>query len=115
MNDQNYIDGIEDGILMVKNIFSLSREERVRLFGDANVATILDTYEFPRLREIMNRIEICNKYYVIRGVKETGVKKTVVAESMLQDTYPTMDEIHLFMRMHREVDFASVEIVYKRG
>lgn len=113
--EQNhYIQGLEDGIGLVKTLFSLSLDERLDKFGEHQVATILDRYDFTEIKE---RLETLSKYYVIRGIREEcdGVKKCVVESDRLT-MKPDDVLINAFLNCHkkRNISFVSVETIYIR-
>lgn len=51
--DLAYINGIEAGITLVKRLYGLTLEERMTLFDDNTVPSILDKYNFA---EIIDRL-----------------------------------------------------------
>ncbi len=117
--DNDYIDGFEDGVLLIKNILSLSVEERLRRFRSADIAVILDKFDFQQLKELYNtpadkKLEL---YYVIRGFKEnnTGIKRVTI-ESRRYEYCPSPETIEQFIRTNnlqtQLVDFATVEEIY---
>ena len=116
--DNDYIDGFEDGVLLIKNILSLSVEERLRRFRSADIAVILDKFDFQQLKELYNtpadkKLKV---YYVIRGIQTNGLLKRVTVESRRYEYCPSPDTIEQFIRTNnlqtQLVDFATVEIIY---
>lgn len=113
--EQNqYIQGLEDGIGLVKALYSLSIDERLDRFEEHQVPTILDKYDFAQIKE---RLETLNKYYVIRGIREEcdGVKRCVVESDRLSFK-PDDVLINAFLNCHKEkkISFVSVETIYVR-
>ena len=53
--DSAYIQGLEDGVNMVKAIYECSTGQRKEIFGETEVARILDKFDFAELREIISR------------------------------------------------------------
>ena len=51
-------------------------------------------------------------YWVLRGIKDTGTKKEVVAEELFV-TEPQAVDIAAFLVDHPEADFCSVEHNYR--
>lgn len=117
--EQNYFDGMEDGVLMVKRILELDMNERKKNFGDYDVSNILDKFDFQQLHEILSRPELrpdkeLKKYYIIRGVKTSIGNKKVIAESGRLNFEPTDEMIEAFLLNHSEADFAVSETIYTR-
>ena len=125
MQDKDFINGIETGLIMVRQIFELSVSERKRAFGYEDVAQILDKFDFQQIGEMLKAAE--NKkskelhcYYIIRGIKvdENGYKKVTV-ESERYRFNPSWELIDSFMKYHTlpidgipQVDFATVETIW---
>lgn len=118
--DNNYFNGMEDGVLMVKRLFEFTPDERYQYFGDVLVANILDKFDFQKIHEILSTIKNepekeLHSYYIIRGirVREDGVKK-VVAESDKLTMKPDELLINVFMNAnkHRNISFSCVEKIY---
>lgn len=117
--DTSYINGMEDMRDIIKRIYELDRIERKKYYHGIDIARIIDRFDFSQLREIDSRIaaeEIkeIKKYYVIRGIKETIGRKTVVAESMRHSYPPDAVTIEAFLMTHKDVDFVSIEEIYTR-
>lgn len=117
--EQNYFDGMEDGVLMVKRILELDMNDRKKHFGDYDVSNILDKFDFQQLHEILSRPELrpdkeLKKYYIIRGVKTSIGNKKVIVESGRLFIEPTDEMIEAFLLNHSEVDFAVTETIYTR-
>lgn len=111
MDDRQYIDGMEMGVDLVKRIYELTADERIEKFGATSVPEILDTFDFAELFERMNGL---NKYFVIRGIKDTKIRKEVIAESGRLKFPPDETMIMAFMNIHKEADFAVVEEIYAK-
>lgn len=47
----SYIQGLEDGVGMIKEIYALTSERRKELFGSPVVSEILDKFDFAQLKE----------------------------------------------------------------
>ena len=109
MDDRQYVDGMETGVELVKRIFEIGIEERVKRFGTNDVATILDRYDFA---ELFDRMDCLNKYYIIRGIKDSHIRKDVVAESGRLKFPPDKTMIKAFMNVHKDADFAVVEEIF---
>lgn len=117
--DNNYFDGMEDGVMMVKRILELDMNDRKKHFGDYDVSNILDKFDFQQLHEILSKPELrpdkeLKKYYVIRGVKTSIGNKKVIAESGRLNFEPTDEMIEAFLLNHSEADFAVSETIYTR-
>ena len=117
--EQNYFDGMEDGVLMVKRILELDMSERKKHFGDYDVSNILDKFDFQQLHEILSRPELkpdkeLKKYYIIRGIKTSIGNKKAIAESGRLYIEPTDEMIEAFLLNHSEADFAVTETIYTR-
>ena len=117
--EQNYFDGVEDGVLMVKRILELDMNDRKKHFGDYDVSNILDKFDFQQLHEILSRPELrpdkeLKKYYIIRGVRTSIGNKKAIAESGRLYIEPTDEMIEAFLLNHSEADFAVTETIYTR-
>lgn len=117
--DNNYFDGMEDGVMMVKRILELDMNDRKKHFGDYDVSNILDKFDFQQLHEILSKPELrpdkeLKKYYVIRGVRTSIGNKKVIAESGRLNFEPTDEMIEAFLLNHSEADFAVSETIYTR-
>lgn len=117
--EQNYFDGMEDGVLMVKRIFELSVHERLKHFEETSVPHILDKFDFQQLHEILSKPELkpdkeLKKYYIIRGIKTSIGNKKAIAESGRLYIEPTDEMIEAFLLNHSEADFAVTETIYTR-
>lgn len=55
--DLAFVNGVEAGITLVKRIFELSVSDRTNMFGESNVASILDRYNFAEISEILRGIK----------------------------------------------------------
>ena len=51
--DSAYIQGLEDGVNMIKAIFECSTSRRKEIFGETNVASILDRFDFIQIRNLI--------------------------------------------------------------
>lgn len=117
--EQNYFDGMEDGVMMVRRILELDMSERKKHFGDYDVSNILDKFDFQQLHEILSRPELkpdkeLKKYYIIRGIKTSIGNKKAIAESGRLYIEPTDEMIEAFLLNHSEADFAVTETIYTR-
>ena len=116
--DNDYIDGFEDGVLLIKNILSLSVEERLRRFRSADISNILDRFDFQQIKELYNTPadKELKVYYVIRGIQTNGLLKRVTVESERYEYFPSPNTIEQFIRTNnlqtKLVDFATVEHIY---
>ena len=108
----NYNLGLEIGLRMVKEIFALSKSERVERFGKSDVAAIIDDFDFGQLKNLMSREVVLKKKYVIRAIKEIEGKKKVMGESIRYTEYPSEDLLMAFWGMYPEATFIVVEEVY---
>lgn len=125
MQDKDFINGIETGLIMVRQIFELSVDERKRAFGCDDVAQILDKFDFQQISELLktgesNKEKELKHYYIIRGIRinENG-KKEVVVESERYKFNPSRELIESFLKYHTlpidgipQVDFATVELIW---
>ena len=50
---EDYINGLEAGVNMVKAIFELPVDKRKKFFGSDNVANILDKFDFIQIHELI--------------------------------------------------------------
>lgn len=117
--EQNYFNGMEDGVMMVRRILELDMSERKKHFGDYDVSVILDKFDFQQLHEILSRPELkpdkeLKKYYIIRGIKTSIGNKKAIAESGRLYIEPTDEMIEAFLLNHSEADFAVTETIYTR-
>lgn len=117
--EQNYYNGMEDGVMMVRRILELDMSERKKHFGDYDVSNILDKFDFQQLHEILSRPELkpdkeLKKYYIIRGIKTSIGNKKAIAESGRLYIEPTDEMIEAFLLNHSEADFAVTETIYTR-
>lgn len=117
--EQNYFDGMEDGVMMVRRILELDMSERKKHFGDYDVSNILDKFDFQQLHEILSKPELkpdkeLKKYYIIRGIKTSIGNKKAIAESGRLYIEPTDEMIETFLLNHSEADFAVTETIYTR-
>ena len=55
--DLAYINGIEAGVNLVKRLYGLTLEERMTLFDDNTVPSILDKYNFAEIIDILGGIK----------------------------------------------------------
>lgn len=111
-NDKLYVQGLEDGVNMIKAIFELSIDERMERFGKANISQILDEYDFQQIKE---RLETLKKYYILRGIRvEPNDIKRVVVESDRLTIKPDEILINAFLNCHRakNISFTCVEEIY---
>ena len=111
-DDMTYINGIEQGIEIVKSIFSLSKDDRKERFGSTDIATILDSFDFVQIQNEMSRERKLVKHYVLRGIHNTGCKKEVVWESQWLEGKPSDAMILEYLCTNEEADFAVLEEVY---
>lgn len=118
----SYIQGLEDGIEIVKAIYSLDRFDRQKYFHETKVSNILNRFDFAQIREIVNGIKHedireIKKYYIIRGIhiNLNNNEKSVVAESIKLAFAPDEEMINTFLAVHTDVDFAVCEEIYVRG
>lgn len=117
--EQNYFNGMEDGVMMVRRILELNMSERKKHFGDYDVSNILDKFDFQQIHQILSRPELkpdkeLKKYYIIRGIKTSIGNKKVIAESGRLYIEPTDEMIEAFLLNHSETDFAVTETIYTR-
>ena len=117
--EQNYFNGMEDGVMMVRRILELDMSERKKHFGDYDVSVILDKFDFQQLHEILSKPELkpdkeLKKYYIIRGIKTSIGNKKAIAESGRLYIEPTDEMIEAFLLNHSEADFAVTETIYTR-
>lgn len=112
--DSAYINGLSDGVGMVKTIFEMSIEERMERFGKANISMILDEYDFQQIKE---HLETLKTYFIIRGIRvdDNGYKKVVVESDRLTFR-PDEVLINAFLNCHKNknISFAAVETIYVR-
>lgn len=112
--DSAYINGLSDGVDMIKSIFEMSIEERMGRFGKANISQILDEYDFQQIKE---RLETLKTYFIIRGIRvdDYGYKKVVVESDRLTFR-PDEVLINAFLNCHKNknISFAAVETIYVR-
>ena len=123
MKDKDYIDGLEDGINLVKQIYELSVSQRKKMFGSETVPDILDRFDFAQINTILESKQPTKElkcFYIIRGIKvdKNGYKKVTV-ESERYKYNPSWDVIDSFMKYHTlpidnipQVDFATVECIW---
>lgn len=115
-NDEDYFNGMEDGVLMVKAILELDMSSRKEMFGDYDVTNILDKFDFRQIHEklkVRKPEKELKKYYVIRGIKvdENGFKKCI-SESAYMTKKPDDRQIEGFLRINDKVTFAVVQEIY---
>ena len=116
--ENNYISGMEDGVIMVKKILGLPRDIRKKFFYDTDIAKILDHFDFQQIHELLKAVERepekeLHRYYVIRGIKINDYnQKKVIAESGLLKFEPDADMVKAFMDCHPYISFSSVETIY---
>ena len=112
--DSAYINGLSDGVDMIKAIFEMSVDDRVEKFGKANISQILDEYDFQQIKD---RLETLKKYYIIRGINvdKYGYKKVVVESDRLS-VEPDEVLINAFLNCHKDknITFAVKEQIYVR-
>ena len=112
----NYINGMEDGVMMVKRIFELSDNERIKHFGAIRVDRILDKFDFQQLHEILQRPElkpdkVLKKYYIIQGFDSFDNITDVSNKLRIE---PTVEMIEAFLLNHSFVDYVTVIEIYVR-
>lgn len=112
-NDKAYVQGMSDGVEMVKALFEMSTDERQEKFGHFLVAEILDNFDFIQIRE---RMESLNKYYIIRGIVANDQVKRCVVESDRLSFKPDEVLINAFLNCHKDknINFAIVEEIFVR-
>jgi len=114
--DQNYFDGLSDGVMMVKTILELDMSSRKELFGDYDVSNILDKFDFRQIHEKLKARQPekeLKKFYMIRAIKvaDNGFKKCI-DESEYFITKPDDKQIEGFLRISDAATFAAVEEIY---
>ncbi len=112
-DDMTYLNGVEDGIIIVKQLYELSTRDRLGLFGTSTVSNILERFSIMDIKDKLKNGITLKKYKVIRGIKENGKQKEVVVESA-RFTDVTEDMVLTFLNANTNVDFAVVEEVYVR-
>lgn len=116
--DRNYLNGMEDGFLMVRKILEFPAETRKKFFYDTDIAKILDRFDFQQIHELLKAVERepekeLHRYYVIRGIKINDYnQKKVIAESGRLKFEPDADMVKAFMDCHPYISFSSVETIY---
>ena len=111
--DSDYLNGVEDGVVIVKELYELSTKDRIGLFATSEVATILDNFSIMDIKDrLMNGFEL-KKYKVIRGIRDEGTKLKVVVESA-RFSEVTEDMVLRFLESNDNVDFADVKEIYVR-
>lgn len=115
-NDEDYYNGMEDGVLMTKAILELDMSSRKELFGDYDVTNILDKFDFRQIHEKLKVREPekeLKKFYMIRAIKvaDNGFKKCI-DESEYFITKPDDKQIEGFLRINDAATFAAVEEIY---
>lgn len=113
MSDKSYVDGLEQGIEIVKAILSLDVDTRKAKFGSSDIATILDRFDFAQLNEMVEAKEEkeLKQYYVIRGIRQDPYKKVVVFESPKLKYEPDKEMIEKYLNFDT-ADFVVVEAIY---
>ena len=114
--DTDYIQGLEDGVNIVKSIYELTVDERIKRFGDFSVPDILDKFDFQQIREKM--VERLEKKYVIRGITINDYhQKKVAVESDPLDIKPDETLVNAFLNCHKDkhLAFAVIEEIWIRG
>lgn len=107
----DYTQGMEDGVILVKQIFELSQVERVNKFGSRNVADILDKFDFIQIKEKLAGEEVCTVYYVIRVFTEKGY---VLHTSERMKIQPTSEIVLDYIMRYPGAEFAKVETLFVR-
>lgn len=111
--DSDYLNGVEDGVVIVKELYELSTKDRIGLFATSEVATILDNFSIMDIKDrLKNGFEL-KKYKVIRGIRDEGTKLKVVVESA-RFSEVTEDMVLNFLESNDNVDFADVKEIYVR-
>ena len=115
-NDEDYYNGMEDGVLMVKAILELDMSRRKEMFGDYDVTNILDKFDFRQIHEklkVRKPEKELKKYYVIRGIRvvNNGFKRCI-EESEYFEMKPDDRQIEGFLRINDAATFAAVEEIY---
>lgn len=115
-NDEDYYNGMEDGILMTKAILELDMSSRKELFGDYDVTNILDKFDFRQIHEklkVRKPEKELKKYYIIRGIKvdDNGFKRCI-EESKYLTSMPDDRQIEGFLIINDKVTFATVQEIY---
>lgn len=111
--DASYIQGMEDFYNIIKAIYELTYEERMRTFGMSHVSMIIDKFDFQQIREKM--LDPVKKFYVIRGISvdDNGIKR-VMAESGRLKYMPDEDMVNVFLQIHKNVSFATIQEIFVR-
>lgn len=115
-NDEDYYNGMEDGVLMTKAILELDMSSRKELFGDYDVTNILDKFDFRQIHEklkVRKPEKELKKYYIIRGIKvdDNGFKRCI-EESKYLTSMPDDRQIEGFLIINDKVTFATVQEIY---
>lgn len=115
-NDEDYFNGMEDGVLMAKAILELDMSSRKEMFGDYDVANILDKFDFRQIHEKLKARQPekeLKKYYIIRGIKvdDNGFKRCR-EESEYLTRKPDDGQIEDFLRINDKATFAVVQEIY---
>lgn len=113
-NDITYIQGLSDGVEMVKALFEMSTDERLEKFGYILVAEVLSNFDFIQIKE---QLESLKMYYIIRGIRvENNQVKRCVVESDRLTFKPDEVLINAFLNCHKEknISFVTIEEVYTR-
>ena len=109
--DASYIQGMEDFYNIIKAIYELTYEERMRTFGMSHVSMIIDKFDFQQIREKM--AHPLKRYFVIRGISvdDNGFKHARVESGRLQFR-PDEAMIKAFMDIHKGISFCTIEEIY---
>lgn len=106
----DYTQGMEDGVILVKQIFELSQVERVNKFGSRNVADILDKFDFIQIKEKLSGEEVCTVYYVIKAFDKSGY----IHKSGRMKIQPTPEIVLDFLNRNPDAEYAKFETLFVR-
>lgn len=51
--DRAFVNGMEAGVLMIKQIFEMTVNQRINKFGMSDVASIIDTFDFAQIKNLL--------------------------------------------------------------
>lgn len=89
---EDYIQGLEDGVGMVKQIMELSYQRREELFGSRDIGVILNKFDFAQMKEKLSIPPKIKHYYELIIVADKSTKVSF-------DTYPTDEHINNLLDM----------------
>ena len=103
---EDYINGMEEGVEMVKKLYEMTSDERKEKFGTTLVSDILDKNDFAQIAEKLKEKRLVLRW-MIRGYDKIGNK----FESPWYDVSPSKDMVSAFID-YNTLEYAQIVSIY---